>query len=153
MKNVQKKEDINGSPFNLAPASLENENSAQTNPVSHLVIETTSRRSDTATTMQQPEKEDETVVQSTLKETSKIPRETAMSVSMLSPAEWRVTQELQENNQDFTGVQHDRSSQKCQSGKLKKMRHEVTIDMLTITKQHNLPSKIKVVTLFWARNT
>lgn len=68
--------------------------------------------------MRQPEKEDEAIVQSTLKGISKIPRETARSVSMQGPAECRLTQELREKKQDFTRVQHDR----CQSGKLKKMR-------------------------------
>ena len=123
MKNVQKKEDINGSPFNLAPTSLKNEDSAQAkeSPVSHQIIESTSVRSDAGKfTIRQAEKEDDAVVQSTLKGISKIPHSTAMGVSMQGPAECRLTQELRENKQDFTGVQHDRSNQKCQSGKLKK---------------------------------
>ena len=112
-KNVQKKEDINGSPFNLAPASITNVNSTQLKspPKSLQFIETTSESSDTAATLRQTEKENETAVQSTLKEASKIPRETTSSISML-------TQKLGEHQQDLTGVQHDRSNQRCQSGKL-----------------------------------
>ena len=119
-----------GSPFNQALASLENEDTAQAKgpPISHQVIETTSERSDIAIALRQPEKEDETAVQSTIEEISKIPRETASSVSMLTPPGDRHTQELGENQQDLTGFQHDRSNQKCQSGKFnKKKRHEVPI--------------------------
>lgn len=79
--------------------------------------------------MGQTEKENETAVQSTLKEASKIPQETASSVYM-------VTQELGENQQDLTGVQHDRSNQKCQSGKLNKKVPRAT-DGLAIMKPGN----------------
>ena len=115
----QKKEDVIGSPFNRALASLENEDTAQAKgtPISHQVNETTSERSDTAIALRQPEKEDETAVQSSIEEISKIPRETASSVAMLTPPGDRHTQELGENQQDLTGFQHDRSNQKRQSGK------------------------------------
>ena len=108
-----------GSPFNQALASLENEDTAQAKgpPISHHVIETTSERSDTTIVLRQPEKEDKTAVQSTIVEISKIPRKTASSASMLTPPGDRHTQELGENQQDLTGFQHDRSYQKCQSGK------------------------------------
>ena len=79
--------------------------------------------------MGQTEKENETAVQSTLKEASKIPQETASSVYM-------VTQELGENQQDLTGVQHDRSNQKYQSGKLNKKVPRAT-DGLAIMKPGN----------------
>ena len=81
--------------------------------------------------MRQTEKENETAVhgQSTLEEASKIPLEAASSVSML-------TQELEENQQDLTGVQHDRSNQKCQSGNLnKKVPRGTDIDDNNVTKQ------------------
>lgn len=83
----QKKEDFNGSPFNQALGSPENEDTAQAKGplISHQVIETTSERSDTAIGLRQPEQEDQIVVQSTLKETSKIPRETASSSSWRPP--------------------------------------------------------------------
>lgn len=79
--------------------------------------------------MGQTEKENETAVQSTLKEASKIPQETASSVYM-------VTQELGENQQDLTGVLHSRSIQKCQSGKLNKKVPRAT-DGLAIMTQSN----------------
>ena len=128
LKNVQKKEGINGSPFSLAPVGLDNEGSTQTKglPISHQVIEATSEKSDTVITMRQPENEDETAVQSTL------PRETAMSVSMLTPGGCPLTQELGENQQDLTAVQNDTSNQKCQSGKLNKIGARGT-NRLTIT--------------------
>lgn len=128
LKNVQKKQGINGSPFNLSPVGLENEGSRQRKgpPISYQVIETTSEKSDIVITLRQPEKEDETVVQSTL------PRETAMSVSTLTPGECPLTQELGENQQDLTVVQHDSSNQKCQSGKLNKIGPRGT-NRLTIT--------------------
>ena len=115
----QKKEDVIGSPFNRALASLENEDTAQAKgpPISHQVIETTSERSDTTIVLRKPEKEDETAVQSAIVEISKIPRKTASSVAMLTPPGDRHTQELGENQQDLAGFQHDRSYQKCQSGK------------------------------------
>lgn len=118
----QKKEDFNGSPFNQALGSPENEDTPQAKGplISHQVIETTSERSHTAIGLRQPEQEDQIVVQSTLKETSKISRETASSVSMLTPAGGRHTQELGENQQDRTGFQQDRSNQNCQSGKFNK---------------------------------
>jgi len=128
LKNMQKKQGINSSPFNLAPVGLDNEGSRQRKgpPISHQVIETTSEKSDTVITLRQPEKEDETVVQSTL------PRETAMSVSTLTPGGCPLTQELGENQQDLTAVQHDTSNQKCQSGKLNKIGLRGT-NRLTIT--------------------
>ena len=128
LKNAQRKQGINGSPFNLAPVGLDNEGSRQRKgpPISHQVIETTSEKSDIVITLRQPEKEDETVVQSTL------PRETAMSVSTLTPGGCPPTQELGENQQDLTVVQRDTSNQKCQSGKLNKIGPRGT-NRLTIT--------------------
>lgn len=122
LNNVQKKQGINGSPFNLAPVGLDNEGSRQRKgpPISHQVIETTSEKSDTVITLRQPEKEDETFVQSTLS------RETAMSVG------WPLTQELGENQQNLTVVQRDTSNQKFQSGKLNKIGPRGT-NSLTIT--------------------
>ena len=122
LNNVQKKQGINGSPFNLAPVGLDNEGSRQRKgpPISHQVIETSSEKSDTVITLRQPEKEDETFVQSTLS------RETAMSVG------WPLTQELGENQQNLTVVQRDTSNQKFQSGKLNKIGPRGT-NSLTIT--------------------
>ena len=128
LKNAQRKQGINGSPFNLAPVGLDNEGSRQRKgpPISHQVIETTSEKSDTVITLRQPEKEDETFVQPTLS------RETAMSVSTLTPGGCPLTQELGENQQDLTVVQRDTSNQKCQSGKLNKIGPRGT-NRLTIT--------------------
>ena len=111
-----------GSPFNQALASLENEDTAQAKgtPISHQASETNSERSDTAIALRQPEKEGETGVQSSIEEISKIPRETASSVAMLTPPGDRHTQQLGKNQQDLTGFQHDRSNQKRQSGKFNK---------------------------------
>lgn len=134
----QKEKDINDSPFDLTPANPKNEDSAPTEgpPISDQVVETTSRRSHTGKfTMPQQKKEDGAVVQSTFTETSKIPLKTAMCVSTLSPVECRLTQELQENKQDVTGIQHARSNQKYQPGKLKEMRDIGPIDKLATTKQ------------------
>lgn len=122
---AEKKEYINGS-----TNDLKSEDYATTEglPMPHLVIETTSVSSDTGkVTERQPEKEDEAVVQSTLKEATKKSRETAVSVSMLRPAEWCLTQELRESKQDSTSVLQDRSNHKCQSGKLKEMDQKVPI--------------------------
>ena len=113
------KEDIDGS-----PSDPKSEDYATTEgpPVAHHVIETTSVRADTAGkfTERQPDKEDEAVVQSTLKEASKISLETTLSVSMLSPSDCCLTQELRESKQNSTSVQRGRFNQKCQSGRLKK---------------------------------
>ena len=121
LKKAGNKEDINGS-----PSDSESKDFATTKgpPVPHHVIEATT---DTLKfTERQPEKEDEAVravVQYTVKDASKSSRESAMSVSMLSPAECCLTQELPESKQDSTSVEHDRSNQKFQSGKLKKCIH------------------------------
>lgn len=115
--NELKEEDISDSPCAATPANTKGGHNApaERSPISDQVIETTSRRLDTDKfTMRQPEKEEEAAVQS-------IPRETAMNVSVLSPVESRLTQELLRNKQDSTSVQNDRSNQKCQSGKFKEM--------------------------------
>lgn len=122
---AEKKEYINGS-----PSDPKSEDYATTEgpPMPHLVIQTTSVSSDTGKgTERQPEKEDEAVVQSTLKGATKSSRETAVSVSMLKPAEWCLTQELRESKQDSASVLQDRFNHNCQSGKLKEMDHKVPI--------------------------
>ena len=126
LKKAEKKGDINGS-----PSDPKSEDYAITEgpPVVHQVIETTSVRSDTGKlTERQQEKEDEAVAQSTVKEASTVSREKALSVSMVSSADCCLTQEPRENKQDSTVDQRDRSNQKCQSGKLKEMYHEVPVD-------------------------
>ena len=126
LKKVEDKEDINGSP---SDSKSEDYATTEGPPVAHHVIKTSSVRSDTVKfTERQPEKEGETVVQYTVKEANKSSGESAMSVSMLSPAECCLPRELRESKQDSTSVQHDRSNEKFQSGKLKEMHHEVSIE-------------------------
>lgn len=128
LKKAENKEDINGSP---SDSKSKNYAATEGRPVAHHVIETTCVMSDTVKfTERQPEKEDEAVVQYTVKEPSNSSRESAMSVSMLSPAECWLTQELRESKRDSTRVQHDRSDQNFQSGKLKEMHHEVSIEII-----------------------
>lgn len=81
--------------------------------------------------MRQTERENETAVQSTLKEATKIPQETTSSVYM-------VTQKLGENQQDLTGVLHSRSIQKCQSGKLNKKVPRATDGLAIMTSSNAL---------------
>lgn len=126
LKKTENKEDINASP---SDSKSEDYATTEGRPVAHHVIETTCVMSDTVKfTERQPEKEDEVVVQYTVKEASS--RESAMSVSMLSPAECWLTQELRESKRDSTRVQHDRSNQNFQSGKLKEMHHGVSIEII-----------------------
>lgn len=113
-------EDINGSPFDFTRANLESCDNVPTErpPISDQVNETIGGMSDTNKfTMRQPEKEEQAAVQS-------IPCETAKNVSVLRSVESHLTEEPLENDkQDFTSVQNDRSNQKCQTGKFKDMCH------------------------------
>ena len=126
LKKAENKEDINASP---SDSKSEDYATTEGRPEAHHVIETTCVMPDTVKfTERQPEKEDEAVVQYTVKEVSKSSRESAMGVSMLSPGECCLTQELRESKQDSTRVKHERSRQKFQSGKLKEMHREVSIE-------------------------
>ena len=124
LKKAEDKEDIKGSP---SDSMSEDYSTTEGLPVAHHVIEPSTVRSDTVIfTKRQPEKEDEAVVQYTVKKASKSSRESVMSVSMLSPDECCLTRELRESKQNSTSVQHNRSNQKFQSGKLKEIHYEVS---------------------------
>ena len=143
LKEAEEKEDINGNPSH--PKS-EDYAISEGPPIAHHVIENANVRSDISKFTERQPKKDEAVVQSVLKEASKLSPETSLSVSMLSPSDCSLTQALRESKQESTSVQRDRFNQKCQSGMLKKCitRYRQILTRNSVAKESQAKPLLKI---------